>query len=439
MAVISRTPGGGKKITNGATIQAKAESGTIPAGNFVEFTKGQIEDNREALYAGATNVSQGGSMVEISPGKALLICSDGSHGYLILADINSNPMKILSKKRSDMYFRYTALTKIEENKAIVTDSYNGVRSAIVTVSSNTITVGPFVQVNNASEEGSSPLNGATCLIDTDKVLISWGVNADRGVYSCVATISGTTITLSTRTKICSDSGCFIEIETFAFEAGYALVSWAEGSSASFKGTVIKVSGGTITVGTASFMGYGLYFKSFFLIDKNTLVSLSGKSDSHQAYPYVFTRNGLMLTLASQDPAALVSDSDDFNIVGLPVLGTSYILMLKILRQSSERSYVTMGLYHLSKDHELLKIVETERALFNNTYASSSGIERRLTPNHIIKKENRLIVYTMSASDANWSIHDWLYDMVVKLTNSRVDGIISSQATSTSYGNIIIPK
>ena len=193
--------GKGSKI-NGI-VEEYVASGNINAGGFVKLINekyGYICGTNTEL-SNADNSGKNMLAIALDVNRVLVLYNKDSYLYGMLCTITDKNITIEEDKCIDSNSNtgiYFSAELLEENKVFVTYKYvagerNFINATILTIT-DTIQIGTNEQIDNAMLD-----NICLTKLNSNKVLIAYTLNFN--LYGIVCTISNTTITVGTRTKM----------------------------------------------------------------------------------------------------------------------------------------------------------------------------------------------------------------------------------------------
>ena len=268
---------GGGDIVNGIIEQYKASTSTIDANSFVEFV------NSKNVEIGDT--------------------------YQIY-DTFSSPKPT------------TSAIQVSKNKIfLLYNGNNALRSVICTISGTTITLGTETIIETNSSYTYPIFSGA--LINDNKVLVAYALQSVSGyAYSVVCTISGTTITIGTKSNYISSA--LANIAVITLESDKAIVIYGRRPSSDYveiHGRICTISGTTITLGTDKTINSHSYSGTVIsakLIDTNKVFIAHTYSYNYNLYAQVCTISGTTITVGSDTSLVTTANSGSNNIQAVTV-------------------------------------------------------------------------------------------------------------------------
>ena len=188
---------------------------------------------------------------------------------------------------------------------------------IVSLAGGQITVGTATQLSNESYSGYT----ISCvLLDNGDVFIAHSYTNSFYLYGIIVSISGTTITAGSDTRLISDSSNGLRISAVLLDNGDVFIAHSKNSSASYlAGIVVSISGTTITAGTDSQYGtinYTGYSFSTVLLPSGNVFIAHGSNDRylHGVVAIVSGTTVSWGTGVTLDPVSLNSSDPDISAV-----------------------------------------------------------------------------------------------------------------------------
>lgn len=268
---------------NGATISA----GTDVALNTVLYSGYAIDtlllpDGRVFIahsYNGnyspyATVVSIDGTTIAIDISQEL----DGTDrgGYVLSAELLPNGNVFIAHSRGtdlDLY------------------------AMVVSINGNTLTVGSDTSLNGTNKTGYAI---STCLLPNGNVFVAHCYGSSYTLYGIVCTISGTTISKGTDTSLVNSQYAGSEISAISLDNGKVFIAHCYGSNHYLYGIVCSVSGTTITAGTdtklTSAAADGNKLATLLLSNGDVFLAHSGGESNYYSYVAIVGVSGTTITV-----------------------------------------------------------------------------------------------------------------------------------------------
>ena len=173
--------------------------------------------------------------------------------YGVVCTINGTKITYgTDTKLSNIGYTGTAFSvvSLEEDKVFIAHRYYSsfqVYGMVCTISVTTITIGAYTLLDETTTSGACPISAVK--LTSDKVFTAYCYGSGGSLYVIVCTISGTTITKGTKTAINSNSNTGKSISVVCLESGKVFVAHDRTSRQYLNGIVCTISGTTITKGT----------------------------------------------------------------------------------------------------------------------------------------------------------------------------------------------
>lgn len=252
-----------EEFIKGITEELKAQ-GVVNAGDFVRFLSDYSETNEIKDTAINTTLTQSDviSAVALSENKVFIAygtIADNTAAnfrklYGVVVTISGTAITIGTSTQlslENLAGNVISAVVLNENKVFIANYGSGKLFGMVCIISGTsITKGTNTQLS--SDTYSSQVISAVKL-NEGKVFITYSYGSNYYLYGMVCTISGTTITKGTETKLCSDardSGS--EISVAVLDSSKVFIAFSHYVNSTLLYSIVcTINGTTITKGTAN--------------------------------------------------------------------------------------------------------------------------------------------------------------------------------------------
>jgi hypothetical protein len=271
---------------------------------------------------------------------------------------------------------------VEKNKVLIAYQSNGANDhlalIVATISDGVVSFGSSITIGNKTYSHS------VCLVDTNKVLVTYANGSNRG-YAYVATISGNTITLGS-------SVCFYnysvttQIDTQKIGTNKALISfYHQTSSSNAYLMVATISGTTSSFGSSykiSSTNQATY-PILALIDTNKFLVQYNNATNQTGCVVVATISGTSVSLGTE----YMFNSGYTFYQSMGVLETN-----KVLISYEDRSASMYGM-------SIIAVVSGNSVTFGDEYNFNAG-STETTNSVVIDKNKVLLVYRNNANSSS---------------------------------------
>ena len=328
ITVVSSGGGGSTDVVNGIIRQYKASTSNISANTFVEFvnttsnagTNTNLSDLGYCGYHPAVLISE--NTVFIAHSSSGSTTSANARLYGIVCTVSGTTITAgTDTMLSSTTYAGAALSSalVSENKVFIT--YRGDNIAVsagsrlygvvCTVSGTTITAGTSLKLSNTTFGGGE--NTSSALISENKVFIAHTGESSSGtvktrLYGIVCTISGTTITAGTDTKLSDGAYTGPYVAATTVSENKVIVAHKGGNSIAntasrLYGVACTISGTTITAGADTLLSSTTYagaaLSSTLISENKVFITYRGDniavSAGSRLYGVVCTVSGTTIT------------------------------------------------------------------------------------------------------------------------------------------------
>lgn len=281
---------------------------TIKAGDFVEYINGVAGQTNygtssdTALNGTDAETGEAISAVELDGGRVFVAHSSSRYLYGIVCTINGATItKGTDTQLNTTDYSGTVIsTELLPNGNVFIAYNHGsndyLAAVVCTVSGTTITKGQNQTLKTSSYAGYAI---STELLPNGDVFIAHTYNYDTEIlYGMVVTVSGTTISAGTDTKISSTFGSGSIIHAKLLPNGKIFIAHSYGSSsATLYGTIVTVSGTTISIETSTKLSSTTAIKNIQaeVLSENSVFVVYSYNSNYQPMGIVCTINGTTIT------------------------------------------------------------------------------------------------------------------------------------------------
>lgn len=219
--------------------------------------------------------------------------------------------------------------QLDENRVFIAHScksYYGLYGIVVTIDGATITAGTDTALDTNSYSGSYI---SAVALDSGRVFIAHSYTSNFHLYSMVVTISGTNVTIGTDTALVSSSSSATAISTQLLSSGNVFVAHSYGSSCYLYAIVCTISGTTITKGTDTKLQgsniAGGTISSQLLPSGNIFVAHSLTS-SYSLYALVCSVSGTTIS-ASGSSTQMITSTNSGAVISTELLPNGTVLVV----------------------------------------------------------------------------------------------------------------
>ena len=318
-AAITAIPSGGGDVVNGIISRFKATSDTVDANTFVEFVN-TITPGTDTRLVATSDSYYNTSAVLVDANTVFIAHRSGSYLYGIVCSISGSTITPgtdtqLSTITNSYYDNSPVL--IDTNKIFIAhrgDSYH-LNGLLCTISGTSITVDADIELSSVY---SSYQSASAVLLDTNKVFIAHR-GADDYLCGMVCTISESTITAGTDTRLMSTKNTYKNTSAVLVDANKVFVSHASTLSDydHIYGVVCTISGTTITPGSNTQIVTGTYAaedNALALVETNKVFIIY--RNGNYLYGVVCTISGTTITPGSDTQLTTTTSSFDDNSLAL---------------------------------------------------------------------------------------------------------------------------
>lgn len=320
---------------------------------------------------------------------------------------------------------------VEKNKVFIahsSDSHtantNYLNGMVCTISETTIMASSSVQISSGNISGFHAL---TELLPSGKIFIAHSYGSDYYLYGMLVTISGTTITAGTDTAINANSRTATNISTTLLPNEKVFIAHSYNTKKYLYSTAVTISGTTITAGTSTKLvevDMASYTISTALLPNGKVLITHSYSSNYYLYAIMVTLNGATIT-PSTDTSLSTNKYSGYRISTLPVSNNKALIF-----HCDSATYILRGM--ICNINDTLIEVLTDIALNNN--GSGYGISSILLKNGTIftahsHTENLHYLYAqifafdeVNNTPTNNIIITEYETQVRKTTTSKFDGV-----------------
>lgn len=326
-SAIGSIPSGGGDVVNGIISRFKATSDAVDANTFVEFVN-TITVGTDTRLVATSNAYYNISAVLVDDDKVFIAHRSGNYLYGIVCTISGSTVTPGTDTQlsttADSYYD-SSLVLIDTNKIFIAHrgaSYH-LNGMVCTISDTSITVDTDIELSSVS---SSYDRASAVLLDTNKVFISHR-GSNSNLYGMVCTISGSTITAGTDTRLVAASSAYRNSSAVLVDTNKVFVSHS-GSSTDYDhlyGIVCTISGTTITPGNSTQIAAGTQAASYVslaLVETNKVFILH--RSGNYLYGIVCTISGTTITIGKD--TLLVNNSSAADYAKAVLVGTDKVLV-----------------------------------------------------------------------------------------------------------------
>lgn len=325
---------GGKFDVNGLIEDYYVYAGeNISAGSFVEFINGIAGQttktststviSKSELYVGRYI-----SAVELTDNNVFIAHGYDSDSYLYGIVVNIEGTTISCGTDTLLSGQSSAATqlatiRLSDDKVFVAHEYGSYYhyGMVCTISGTTITAGTDTKITN-NGSSKSTIGGNLVLLENGNLFLTHGYGSDEYLYGAVIVINGTTVSIGADTKLnsSSDTG-IISCSTLLSDNRVFIL---HPTSQSPYGMVVTIDGTTITKGTSTVLCDSAYctnqdaISATTLSDGNVFVTYGLTASSRQLCGMVVGIEGMSITAGSHTQlSTVVETADSTNSLLLP--------------------------------------------------------------------------------------------------------------------------
>lgn len=374
------------KLVDNDLIYKDSSGKLIKCGEFLD---------PQTIYAGAIGTIKS---CQISTNKWAIVYTVGDNAYCKIMTYSSGVQTYGTAVLIDYYGYYLKICKIGEDKFVVGYMHNNGATYILSTICATVsgTVPTFGTTNESMAMGSSA-SLSIAKLNTDKFVVCWKSNSYEinGTYTCVYTISGTTITEGTKVLLQDLGASLYEyIDVCQLDTDKFAVNFKD-SSGQGSLVIATVSGTVPTHGTPL-----QYFGSTNSADTSS-VALS-PTELLIAFEYGATAGSVYyFTISGTTPTTILSnDFEGANIAFPKIMKINSSAFFIAYKDEGNSNYLTGIIYNIingafvkESAPRVLKVIsadavsgdceQTNKIIFvcykNNTSTYGVGIVSELSP------------------------------------------------------------
>lgn len=423
--------GGGFDI-NGVLEQYAVSSGSISAGDFVEFANGLTNANSDVGNGGSVNTGGKTSVIELSGNRVLLVYPNGQNQIRAVVCTISGESAVAGVETQICSITgcgyYPQAVKLSDSSVFVVfggevvDSYHKLGGFVCQISGSTITAGSASLLIPTSVGAYATGEYAKAVVMGTNKVLAVGMSGTVSSFSVVVTVNGTSLSMGTavRSEIFSGrspnarGGQLVKISD-----GKATLLYYESNTEYLYGILLNVSGSAVTAGT------------YAQLSSETL----GISGPGFCAAYISGGRFCVMTSFSDGPSALLFDASGSSILSVAqaqIANKPNILFL--LSGSSYLAVREMGITSTSVGAQKYLITQTSVAADGSEYSLDVG-DSDITA----FGGTAALLGAAIAVNVNANMELLLFSEGVKPYQSVIGGVAASSGSAGDTIDVYIPE
>lgn len=423
-------------VVNGIIEQYKAETSTIDANTFVEFTnKFPITAGTDTQLNTETYSASGANMVSavaLSDDKVFIAHRYSSSLYGIVCTISNNTITAGTDTQLSSYsdsYEYVSATALSSDKVFVahrsggssSSTNNRLKGIVCTINGTSISKGSDTQLTTSS---NSYEHTSVVALSNDKVFVAH--RNGSYLYGLICTINGTVITIGGDTQLSYNNYSYNYASATVLNNDKVFVAFGyyDGSDYYLGGVVCTINGTTITTGTStklSSITNAYLFASATTLSNNKVFIVYYNATLSSVYGIVCTINNTTITAGTD--TLLVEDSNSGRGLSTNFLGNNQVFV-----SHGNPSDYLYGVVCVIKGTTINKGTDTQLSTVTGT---SYGGKVAVLSN------NKVFIAHSSGGNTHYlnGIVCSTGANTIQASTTRIDGLTKNECTTSTAGDV----